>query len=82
VIAFCALIALCSGVPVVDQQAAAEVQLRIDIYNDLLQNLFPNIMSTIFDSITNAINHLIQSNPTAVMGRADGLNLNIFSISL
>jgi hypothetical protein len=55
-----ALIALCSSVPVVDQQI--EAQARLDIYNDFLAGLFSGLVGTTFGSVSNFLNQLISEN--------------------
>jgi len=55
-----ALIALCSSVPVVDQQI--EAQARLDIYNDFLAGLFSGLVGTTFGSVSNFLNQLINEN--------------------
>jgi len=83
-IALCALVALCSAAPVVDQQELVP-QLRFDIYQDFLQGLFAGLIQTTLGSVTGALNHLIQTNPLNVGKRnaEDDLqariDLNIFT---
>jgi hypothetical protein len=55
-----ALIALCSSVPVVDQQI--EAQARLDIYNDFLAGLFSGLVGTTLGSASNFLNQLINEN--------------------
>jgi predicted transcriptional regulator len=63
-IALFGLVALCSSVPVVNQQV--EEEARLDIYNDFLAGLFSGLVSTTFTSVSNFFNQLISENPLGV----------------
>jgi hypothetical protein len=60
-IALFGLVALCSSVPVANQQV--EEQARLDIYNDFLAGLFSGLVSTTFSSVSNFFTQLISENP-------------------
>jgi hypothetical protein len=67
-IAIFALVAVCSSAPVVDQQA--EVDARLDIYNDFLAGLFSGLVQTTVGSVSNLLNQLITTNPLGI-GKRD-----------
>jgi len=67
-IAIFALVALCSSVPIADQQQEAEA--RLDIYNDFLSGLFSGLVQTTFGSVSSFLNQLITENPLQV-GKRD-----------
>ena len=70
-LALVALVASSSAVPVLNQPAdAAELQARIDIYNDFLAGLFSGLVQTTFGSVSNFLNQLITENPLGV-GKRD-----------
>jgi hypothetical protein len=77
-IAVFALIALCSSVPVANQQTEAET--RIDIYNDFLAGLFSGLVQTTFNTASTFLNQLITENPLNVGKREiDQSRIDIFS---
>jgi hypothetical protein len=63
-IAIFALVAVCSSIPIVEQQAQADA--RLDIYNDFLVGLFSGLVQTTFGSVSNFLNQLITENPLNV----------------
>jgi hypothetical protein len=67
-IAIFALVAVCSSAPIVDQQA--EVDARLDIYNDFLAGLFSGLVQTTVGSVSNLLNQLITTNPLGI-GKRD-----------
>jgi len=67
-IAIFALVAVCSSAPVVDQQA--EIDARLDIYNDFLSGLFSGLVQTTVGSVSNFLNQLITENPLGI-GKRD-----------
>jgi hypothetical protein len=69
-IALCALVALCSGAPVVNQQQALQAQLRFNIYEDFLQGLFSGLVSTTVGSLSGLLTQLITENPLGVGKRS------------
>ncbi|CAF0849811.1 unnamed protein product [Rotaria sordida] len=77
-IAVFALIALCSSAPVANQQA--ELQSRIDIYNDFLAGLLSNLVQTTFGSVSNFVNQIITENPLGVGKReVDQARIDIYN---
>jgi hypothetical protein len=75
-IALFGLVALCSSVPVVNQQVEEEV--RLDIYDDFLAGLFSGLVSTTFTSVSNFFTQLITENPLGLGKRDARLDVNIF----
>jgi cell fate (sporulation/competence/biofilm development) regulator YmcA (YheA/YmcA/DUF963 family) len=67
-IAVFALIALCSSVPVDNQQV--EPEARLDFYNDFLANLLQGLVQTTLGTASNFLNQLITENPLGV-GKRD-----------
>ncbi|CAF3447185.1 unnamed protein product [Rotaria sp. Silwood1] len=59
-----ALFALCSSAPVANQQA--ELQTRLDFYNDFLAGFLSNIVQTTVGSVSGLLNQLITENPLGV----------------
>ncbi|CAF3959857.1 unnamed protein product [Rotaria sp. Silwood2] len=63
-IAVFALIAQCSSAPVANQQA--ELQTRIDFYNDFLAGFLSNLVQTTLGSVSGLVNQIIGENPLGV----------------
>ena len=72
---FCALIALSSSSPLLNQQTLGNIQAGLSTYEEVLQSIFPNLIAPLLHAIDKTINQFIQVYRPMLNGRAEGVNV-------